>query len=594
METNSGQVVLVKEINPDEEFGYPGDFTELNGKLYFTTNNGVVNGDELWATDGTTEGTQLVKDIYLSGFFFNPDLTVFDSKLYFGADDGVHGYELWVSDGTTEGTQLVKNIYPGSFDPAPYDRYVRNPFAASLPNSSYPSSFTELNDRLYFEADDGVHGHELWATDGTTEGTQLVKDINPGDAGSQPGGYEGEFTQFNNKLYFEADDGVHGYELWATDGTTEGTQLVKDINLGSEGTVIENLTTSGDRLYFEADDGVHGHELWATDGTTEGTQLVKDINPGDAGSQPGGYEGELTQFNNKLYFEADDGIHGYELWATDGTTEGTQLVKDINLGSEGTVIENLTTSVDRLYFEADDGVHGNELWVSDGTTEGTQLVKDINPGDAGSYPENLTVFNNQLYFEADDGVNGNELWVSDGTTEGTQLMTDITPGSVGSDISNSTVFNNELLFESDNKLFKIIFYNLDKGTNDSDELNGTSDRDRLESLNGQDTLTGDAGNDMLFGNAGDDSLFGGADNDVLIGGAGDDVLTGGAGEDFFALATEGEDTITDFQLGSDLLGLTGLNYEDLTFSNNAIYADDRLLVNILNINTENLTIANFV
>src|SRR6185503_16438260 len=62
-----------------------------------------------------------------------------------------------------------------------------------------------------FAADDGVHGNELWQTDGTAAGTTLLADIAPGDAASNPGG----FTLSGYNLYFSADDRGHGKELWA-------------------------------------------------------------------------------------------------------------------------------------------------------------------------------------------------------------------------------------------------------------------------------------------------------------------------------------------------------------------------------------------
>ena len=113
------------------------------------------------------------------------------------------------------------------------------------------------------------------------------------------------------------------------------------------------------------------------------------------------------------------------------------LVKDINTGTgnnyysfypEGSYTDNLTEFNDKLYFTADDGENGNELWVSDGTAEGTQLLIDLNPGTSysnyykSSNASNFTEFNDKLYFTANDGENGNELWVSDGTAEGTQLL----------------------------------------------------------------------------------------------------------------------------------------------------------------------------
>ena len=72
--------------------------------------------------------------------------------------------------------------------------------------------------------------------------------------------------------------------------------------------------------------------------------------------------------------------------------------------------QTLTAVGDTLYFTADDGVNGRELWKSDGTEAGTVLVKDINPGSGGSFPSSMTAVGDTLYFTANDGVNGRELW----------------------------------------------------------------------------------------------------------------------------------------------------------------------------------------
>jgi ELWxxDGT repeat protein len=64
-----------------------------------------------------------------------------------------------------------------------------------------------------------------------------------------------------------------------------------------------------------------------------------------------------------------------------------------------------------LFFQADDGVHGGELWQSNGTGSGTKMVKDIKPGSKGSYPYNLANINGTLFFSANDGVHGVEPWV---------------------------------------------------------------------------------------------------------------------------------------------------------------------------------------
>jgi ELWxxDGT repeat protein len=87
-------------------------------------------------------------------------------------------------------------------------------------------SFSVAN-KLFFSANDGTTGNELWVSDGTDPGTYLVMDINPGINGSY---YSGNGIVYANKFYFNADNGVNGTELWASDGTAPGTSMIKDIN----------------------------------------------------------------------------------------------------------------------------------------------------------------------------------------------------------------------------------------------------------------------------------------------------------------------------------------------------------------------------
>jgi ELWxxDGT repeat protein len=96
----------------------------------------------------------------------------------------------------------------------------------------------------------------------------LVSDVLPGPSSSEPAG----LTAFGGRLYFAADDGVHGRELWQSDGTAAGTRLAQDVAPGLPGSSPEQLTVAGDRLYFTADDGLHGRELWALQLASPGCQ----------------------------------------------------------------------------------------------------------------------------------------------------------------------------------------------------------------------------------------------------------------------------------------------------------------------------------
>lgn len=299
-----------------------------------------------------------------------------------------------------------------------------------------------LNGKLYFHGEptpnDPMNGIELWTSDGTAAGTQLLVDINPGPAPSEVSA----MIEFGNELFFAANDGTHGLELWKTDGTANGTMMVKDIQPGGNGSLVTNFTVVGSTLFFRAFDDVNGYEIWKTDGTRAGTTLVIDLNPGNFGSGAVG----LTAHGTKLLFSGSDGTTGQELWITDGTAAGTVQIVDVNPGSGHSFPSHITVKQGQIFFAANDGVNGNELWVSDGTPSGTQLVKDINPGAGQSYPASFVVFNGKVYFAATDGSNGYEVWVTDGTGPGTSMLADIFPGVDGSNPSDLLQYGPNLYF----------------------------------------------------------------------------------------------------------------------------------------------------
>jgi ELWxxDGT repeat protein len=281
------------------------------------------------------------------------------------------------------------------------------------------------NGTIYFETNDGVHGIELWKSDGTTAGTVMVKDINPG----VDDGVNGTIITMNGIVYFVGNDGTHGLELWKSDGTDAGTVMVKDILPGVNksgiriGGGLGTAINASGTLYFAADDGSTGLELWKSDGTEAGTVLVKDINPGinttgiNAGkpklSGPGNFK---VLNNNIIVFTAITDDTGTELWKTDGTTAGTSLIKDLTPGAfPSSAIRNMIVVNGELFFTA----HANDfqLWKSDGTAAGTVAVFDMNPiGLTDTWPVSL---NNTLYFLDEDG-----LYKSDGTTIGTFKIKD--------------------------------------------------------------------------------------------------------------------------------------------------------------------------
>lgn len=457
--TNGQSFKLVKDIKPGKGSSNPGNLTNVNGTLHFSVEDGPLNY-ELWKSDGTAEGTALIKVIgklrgglapgglfsftnvngtlffiarlwtggFQTGFVAHDKLwksdgtadgtVIIDSKnpvilgningvLYFSSDLG-----FFKSDGTTAGTKLIKNIYPYHFT---------------------PYYFANVNGTLFLSAADSAHGPELWKSDDTRAGTVLVKDIYPGFIGSFPT----NLTNVNGTLYFIATD-ADSTGLWKSDGTKSGTVLLKHISPGQYSPDYFDLTNVNGELYFFEEDqsGYKGYELFKSDGTAAGTVLVKDIYPGYLGDAPS-YSMNL---NGKLLFTATDYAQGNEIWRSNGTAKGTVVLKDICPDVSCYGPDDLTNINGTLYFSASDG-NGNGLWKSDGTRAGTVLVKEMYGPGFGTIPYNISNANGRLYFNGYDPDHGVELWKSDGTAAGTVLAQDIDPGTGSSNPGNITVVN---------------------------------------------------------------------------------------------------------------------------------------------------------
>ena len=137
------------------------------------------------------------------------------------------------------------------------------------------------------------------------------------------------FIPGNGFTFFQADDGIHGSELWRTDGTPAGTSLIKDILPGPLGSAPHNLTAFDGKLIFTANDG---HARRASldqrrDRRRHGPAQGHQPRPGLYARQA---STDFTEVNGVMYFSANDGTHGTELWRTDGTAAGTFLLKDID------------------------------------------------------------------------------------------------------------------------------------------------------------------------------------------------------------------------------------------------------------------------
>ena len=223
------------------------------------------------------------------------------------------------------------------------------------------------NDLLFFVMDTSTVGRELWVTDGTSLGTKLVKDINPrfSQAGQPLDSFwtskstsSLNFAVLNEVLYFMADDGTNGTELWRSDGNEVGTYIVSNVTSASIGSHFYLTRLNGDLLFKSLDFNDEGdleNSLYNMNGTDETITLLKQITPK-----------YLIEFNDKVYFNGvqSDSNSGTELWITDGTPSGTNMVSDIYPGSGNGDPNQFFASPNYLWFIANNS-EGNYIHALD-------------------------------------------------------------------------------------------------------------------------------------------------------------------------------------------------------------------------------------
>ncbi|WP_110519782.1 ELWxxDGT repeat protein [Herpetosiphon llansteffanensis] len=291
--------------------------------------------------------------------------------------------------------------------------------------SSWPYELVMVNDTLFFTAEDELHGRELWASDGTENGTHLVKDIEPG-AGS---GWPYQLAKAKNGLFFIRLT-PQTNELWFSDGSENNTRIVKN-GISS----ITNLTALGEGIMFLADDGVHGLEPWFSDGTETGTYLLRDINPGPAHANVetsyGFFWTEYTPMAGGMAFLARNEQTGVQVWWTDGSAAGTRQISNF-AGDVHSVFELEPLDTNHLIVAAsNEGTFG--MWNVNIST-GEQHVLATHPWITGSIrnplpASQLTQVNGEVYYQVYTQGVGTSLWRTNGQPQQTkqQNLNGMTP-----------------------------------------------------------------------------------------------------------------------------------------------------------------------
>src|SRR5688572_12868346 len=247
---------------------------------------------------------------------------------------------------------------------------------------------------------------------------ELVKDINPADLGQNMP----EIVEYKGDVYFQGQDLTSGTELWKSDGTFEGTTVVKDILPGTQGAGAYDLTVANDLLFFTGN-----KQIYRTDGTEAGTFAL----PPYADAKSG-----LTAVGDTLFFSST----GRDLWKTDGTAEGTVQI----LAGIGSRIDHLTNVNGTLFFRAQNDTTYT-LWRSDGTPEGTRRADASTTWSSDLL--HLTPASGKLYFVTGQ-LNAYQLWLHDPATGTSRLVRNVTTAYTNPTLSPLAVLDDILYFPS--------------------------------------------------------------------------------------------------------------------------------------------------
>jgi ELWxxDGT repeat protein len=404
---SDGSAAGTRVVNPGVTANLP--LANVDGTVYFAGAN-LLNGFEPWKSDGTAEGTVMIANLSADGAPSSQptNLTAAGDWVYFRAWDGLRPQTgntppatLWRSDGTPEGTLELLGSYPAG----PFFAVGRSLLFGE--SDWWISDGTPSGTRRALELESrfpwpryvmGVLGETVVIASGEKLYATKLAAGTPAVLLSEESG--GRLVEWAGKAFFFSQQ-FDTSALRVTDGTPGGTYRIKALP-GSAGS---NAAVMGGHLYFTVWNS--GSSLWRSDGTHEGTVSIPS---------PPGTLSDLVAAGRQLFFTANE-----QLAVTDGRAEARLLGAKV---TEGPVAVG-----DRVVFSATDPASGTELWVSDGTPEGTKLLRDINPGTFGSTPQSLTAAGGLVYFSAFSSGLGVELWVTDGTQEGTRLAADVDPGS---------------------------------------------------------------------------------------------------------------------------------------------------------------------
>jgi ELWxxDGT repeat protein len=414
----SSRAERVADILPGLKSSRPAEITAWKNRVFFAAaaDNAI---EHVWTSDGAASGTlpllPLTSDFAPTGpHYFLPA----ENCLFFLAfTNNKPPVQMWRTDGTADGTFPIYTFPPSYAGSSGDGRIARDLFyrpglAAICKNTAFWIALSGFPNQPGGSS-------ELWKSGGAEEDTQCILH-NTSAMLLAPSGESVFFFAPKDSRYMP---GRSPLDLWKTDGTTSGTQKVA-------GPFLQRFSSSSplavkDRMYFAAaGEGDNcGEELWVSDGTPQGTRMVKDIVPGKESSFPR----EFLAFRNKAFFFATDTPGRRTLYVTDGTAEGTLPLKSMEILRTNRAglpffersAAGASTS-EFLMFPANEDDKRVALWKSDGTPGRTKRVRTLaSPSNLPVIPGNFTAAGDHVYFTAPDGEDL-ALWVSNGKRWGTR------------------------------------------------------------------------------------------------------------------------------------------------------------------------------
>ncbi|QOW11658.1 T9SS type A sorting domain-containing protein [Kaistella flava (ex Peng et al. 2021)] len=378
LNTTTDKSKVIKSFVAQNFTSIKSNLVKFNGKIYFIATNYNELNNQLWESDGTAEGTKLVKHLYNSSSSYSTiEIKVSAEKMFLIID-----YKLWSSDGTDVGTLAIGDTFYGS------EYYI-------------------LDGKLFYWQNN-YDADTLMVSDGTVMGTKPFKIFQK----TSTENYSNfKMVKVGSNLYFVARSN-NAVGLWKTDGTIDGTVFLNTVNALTLNGVLFN-----DELFFYTKD----NKLWKSGGTAQNTILVKDI--------PQTIE-TIFVFKNAIYLDTTTNFI-----KSDGTAENTQPHQ---LGDNDASLSYLTKSdKENFLFLKSSIQYTNEIYI----TTGNEIANRLNTGTVYGNSEYLEI-GNYIYYRGNTRKNGDEIFKYNITDKTEKITADVNFGFSSNPFGYETIGDN--------------------------------------------------------------------------------------------------------------------------------------------------------